>query len=112
MGAFELTFPTHHNQRGDGHGGFGVLCATSPSKKVPWTLKACMASATRNRCSSEAIQMTFLLKWETRSSVSCSKLLLPMSDTDCLETLLRLSAQSHVPEPPRRITGVIIQAPY
>ena len=51
--------------------------------------------------------MTFLLNNDTRSSVSCSRLLLPMSGTNCLGKLLRLSGQSRVPEPPQRTTGVI-----
>ena len=84
-----------------------VLRATGSSKTVPCTLEACMASATRNRCSSEATQMTFLLRGETRSSVSCSRLLLSMSGTNCLGKLLRLSGQRRVPEPPQRTTGVI-----
>jgi hypothetical protein len=52
--------------------------------------------------------MTFLLNSETRSSVSCNKLLLPMSGTNCLGKLLRLSGQRRVPEPPQRMTGVIM----
>ena len=66
-----------------------------------------MASATRNMCTAEGMQMKLLLKSETRSSVSCSRLLLPMSGTNCLGKLLRLSGQNLVPEPQQRMTGLI-----
>ncbi len=85
----------------------GVLRGTDSSKTVQRPLGACMASATRNRCSFEPAQMTLLLIKETRSSMSCIRLLPPLSGTHCLRNLLRLSGQSRVPEPPQRTTGVI-----
>jgi hypothetical protein len=85
----------------------GVLRGTGSSKTVQRPLGACMASATRNRSLFEPAQITLKLSKETRSSVSCSRLLLPMMGTNCLGKLLRLSGQNREHEPTQRTTGVI-----
>ena len=85
-----------------------VLRAKGSSTKSPKQWASFKASASKKRWSSAANKTICGEKRFKRSSVRLNKLCPSIKGTNCLGKLCRLKGQSLVPEPPHKITGVMV----
>ena len=85
-----------------------VLRAKGSSSKSPKQWASFIASASKKRWSSAANKTICGENRFKRSRVRLNKLCPSIKGTNCLGKLCRLKGQSLVPEPPHKITGVMV----